>query len=59
VLNWEESNREADFKTMSNKKFSLKPMYADYMNGHMVFLKKILVEDKGTTQNSDLHVVPL
>jgi hypothetical protein len=39
--------------------FSVKSMYADYMNGHTVFLKKILVEDKGTTQNLDFHVVPL
>jgi hypothetical protein len=31
-------------------------MYADYTNGHTVFLKKILVEDKGTTKNSNFYV---
>jgi hypothetical protein len=38
--------------------FSVKSMYVDYMNGDTVFLKKLFVEDKGTTQNSDFHVVP-
>jgi hypothetical protein len=31
--------------------FSIKSMYADCLNGHTVFLKKILVEHKDTTQN--------
>jgi hypothetical protein len=39
--------------------FFVKSVYTDYINGHMVFLKKILVEDKGTTQNSNFHVTPL
>jgi hypothetical protein len=39
----------------------VKSMYADYLNGHIVFLKekKILVKDKSTTQNSDFCVAPL
>jgi hypothetical protein len=39
--------------------FSVKSMYADYMNGHTIFLKKIPMEDKGTTKNTHFHVVPL
>jgi hypothetical protein len=33
------------WRLTTNSIFSVKSMYADYLNGHAVFLKKILVEN--------------
>jgi hypothetical protein len=39
--------------------FSVKSMYADFMNGKTDFLKIIFVEDTGLTKDKDFYVIPL
>jgi hypothetical protein len=37
--------------------FSVKSMYANIMNEHTIFFKKVFVENKGPTKNLDFYVV--
>jgi hypothetical protein len=37
--------------------FIVKSMYLDYMNGHTKYLKKVHMENEGTFEDQDFHVV--